>query len=895
MPEWKASSQNYISAIIIALLAAYGIGGSVLTSKPNASGEGSKRPLTARKIGDETQQQFPHSAVSMLETFLGTTPIQENDERPWLSYSHPRKRPKKRLAHTPNPNNRPSQSVEFLIATLPSPASPVLRSEFDNALDAIISAADDQHYNLDSFDLPWAAADSDVGADKSSELDIYRSIKDKGKKTPLYQLKAGTELGPRWATQPGLLLFRPEGETSPLLVAFIVGETPTQGINKLAMTDALDQIAWLWNIGPATKHPPNWDNLPDTKSKSNELKIVGPYFSGSAASMRNELAIWTEQLNEKNLIRGPIRLKYFDASATGDDAIKLFQGKANCLDWMTKSFETLPTELSSATSAFIKSSFPKGLFPSDSEPICSDVPDGLAFSMPDKDRWNLILDSLLKDWANRPPSNTNAWSQRIALLSEESAYGAGDPCQTFLGLNCKQNDPFTYMPYPLQISDLRTAFEQNKSTQAAGRPAIGPQDVPESDEGSAGRGDVPADFSTRSASYDQIMLNGLLKEVRLNNTPYIGIMASDVADLIFLSEQIRVADPDAMVFTLSADARMLRRAINPDMYGMLIFSTYPLNPDPDYARWWMKDIGPAYGDHRLREFPSEAAEAVYYAAKSAIADTSGQTYPTKLSHFLWTSIIGHDQFWPINVQSADRTEPKPSDIEYPPAFILLYLVVTLIGGGTALLYLFPVKLRPAWFDHLLGHNERLPQLYKPLYVAILFIGLLTGWLVITSYFALPFNLSHRPDRLPRVVLCANSVVILPLLLSGTLRSLLTVIGPLLKPPEWPMLIGLALVVAIIWHEWRAPKTWMCMECPVPGFVQKAIFMMLLVVASSVLACVIIAVCSEATLVDWPRLPLVISIIPLSFWLYYTLTAHRSEVSDSLLFMRSASIGSGYLI
>src|SRR5439155_20584099 len=90
---------------------------------------------------------------------------------------------------------------------------------------------------------------------------------------------------------PGVLVFRNDavfgfnarsgdagaGGRDEVLVLFLVGEEPTWGINKAALEEALDFIAVASKDGPA------------------EVPIVGPTYSGSAASLRHELAAWVRE------------------------------------------------------------------------------------------------------------------------------------------------------------------------------------------------------------------------------------------------------------------------------------------------------------------------------------------------------------------------------------------------------------------------------------------------------------------------------------------------------------------------------------------------------------------------------------------------------------------------
>jgi hypothetical protein len=229
MAEGGNSGKSFVPTIIVALLAAWGLtsGSGSSSFTPGNRTARANRPAMTSTSTDE--QEYPHSAAALLENFLATAPVGEDPDRPWLQKTNP--------AET-LPDDRKKYGVNFLIATLPGPASPALRSEFDNDLDAIVSAASDAGYTLDSFDLPW----QEINGDKSE------AAASDDEDSPLPALaprkvltRRNAEKAKRWQRQPGIILFHSQFPPN-LLVLFIVGETQTGGINKLPLRDALDQI-----------------------------------------------------------------------------------------------------------------------------------------------------------------------------------------------------------------------------------------------------------------------------------------------------------------------------------------------------------------------------------------------------------------------------------------------------------------------------------------------------------------------------------------------------------------------------------------------------------------------------------------------------------------------------
>ena len=135
------------------------------------------------------------------------------------------------------------------IATLPDPLESGLRYQYDRGLEAIIGGIEARGYQRDRFFLPWSRDTQESCAD---EL-------------------------------PGVLMFRPpsgdaHGASPPPspIVVFVLGETPTWGIHRAALYTALN----------FARENVEADSAPPT------IRIVGPYFSGSAVSLRETIDAW---------------------------------------------------------------------------------------------------------------------------------------------------------------------------------------------------------------------------------------------------------------------------------------------------------------------------------------------------------------------------------------------------------------------------------------------------------------------------------------------------------------------------------------------------------------------------------------------------------------------------
>ncbi len=599
--ENRSSSGLAGPAVIFILLAALGLGPALRRSPAPAAapstggGTGSTAPASrTAAAGPELNGGYEHGAGYLLEKFFSTlTDKTENGTKQWATHLVPNPNPKT-AENFPPADPRGGYSVRFLIALLPAPTSPPLQYLFDSELEALQLAAGTAHYSLDSFDLPW------TGGSKDSS----------GKSQPV---GTNSDSESRWKRDPGLILFR-NGQK--LLVVFVVGETPTAGINQIALRDALDQITWLegWQ-SPAAEHPPSPylrqaiaqfqpdpDPLGDPRS---EIRIVGPSFSGSAPSLRNTLEEW------RHLPLAPERLR----------SVLIISGTA--------------TAISDELSGPEESGLPTIIFH--------------RTMIPDVVLWRQIphLIEQISEVPREPQRDNSARAPhtRIALLHEDTAYGIASDTKD----KSDDVDPaILRMSFPLHISALRTANPgQDKTTIG---PDLGHQDLALPDESGQQRRDVIQTFSPRAAVYDQLVLSNLLVTIKREHIRYVGIVATDVEDLVFLVQQLRMYCPNTVVFATSADIGFLHTQVNTDLRGMLLFTTYPLFTR--LQNWTF----PFEGKTVRQTFPNDLAQGVYNATLAQLGmpkemqDYGEPFIANPPCPVIQVGVVGRNDIWPVAFQ-----------------------------------------------------------------------------------------------------------------------------------------------------------------------------------------------------------------------------------------------------
>jgi hypothetical protein len=212
----------------------------------------------------------------------------------------------------------------------------------------------------------------------------------------------------------------------------------------------------------------------------------------------------------------------------------------------------------------------------------------------------------------------------------------------------------TAIPFPFGIYELQTAAPQSQTTPQP--PQLNQSDdtlYPVLTPENAGRDIVPAFSSLKKAIADRV-LSSDLETVAEMNLKYVGIIASNVKDTVFLAQQIRTHIPNIVVFVLDNDALYLNSEVVNDLTGMLVASTYPLFPTSQLFS----------GDRRIGFiFSSQQQEGTYNAFLALLGDDSEMLDYYKTISLpvdsdkppVWLTVVGSTEFWPIGAIDASET------------------------------------------------------------------------------------------------------------------------------------------------------------------------------------------------------------------------------------------------
>src|SRR5262245_1698337 len=478
--------------------------------------------------------------------------------------------------------------IEYLIATVPDPIDTRLDHLFDRALDAIRRAIGSADYLFDRYWLPWdrskPAAPTISPADPKTAQFATRQLRD-----------------------PGVILFRgseTEKKTEPkrLLLLFLVGETPTGGIHKAAFQNALLQIKELSHrLGSKT----------EKSAKEQPLRILGPYFPGSADS----LAI---------LLKGSIN------GRKPQPEVSVITGSTGSINKLNFSIDFESAKVN-FQDTFV-----------DAEQAIEAFYDYLKH-----------LDPQIE-----PPEGAGPARPYIAVLSEAGT-GRGQLVRRKIkSLNEKalsKKMPVTLsLTYPVHISQLRVEASKNSLRKdVTNAPAVKDADLPlpMSDAGSPASKDIPPLFSSLEPVTMERALREILTAIHRERIRYVRVSATDPQDRIFLVQEIRKHCPNATIFMTSADLLYLHSDHNLDFQGALVISSYPLFA---LNQLWTY---PFEGDKERLQFPTPTEMGIYNATLALLCredlmleygfpfkpyKDSEKRYPA-----LWLGIVGRNGIWPV--------------------------------------------------------------------------------------------------------------------------------------------------------------------------------------------------------------------------------------------------------
>ena len=498
--------------------------------------------------------------------------------------------------------------VDFVIATVPNPVATHLPLLFDRMLEIIEQAAQDNNYLYNSSWLPW------------DEAKDYSGLADQ---------VAGQEALDIQENQPGLLVFS-KPFTNPAsaggLAVFVVSELPTGGINREQFENALK---WIYQLG----------DFSSKKQQINELKILGPTFSGSLSSLYSLITSITSPPPPSMPLLRKLSFKISSGTVSSDS-----DG-----EWFKQQLEQLQQ--------------------------LQQLPDPSTFETA------MGGDCVLVNRFLNYVQSQNYDPDRVAVLSEdETAFGGsfsgnkqafGGPFSGNKqdGNLCGNGTRQTYLYYPRDIATLRSAYEQQAIFSS------GKQAPNTNTSVTTLRGDLsePANSNHDTVrSYggqltplaQESILLSIVDVMKERKIQFVVLRSTNSLDQIFLTQFLRRLLPDARIVIDGTDLLFTRGSEGTSLRGVMALSTYPLLT---WQQDWTFEMPRGKGGP-YRIFGEDAAEGLYIAARGLFLDQGSGASIESLATYAppawaqslsnddedkrpatWLTVIGHRQFWPVAV------------------------------------------------------------------------------------------------------------------------------------------------------------------------------------------------------------------------------------------------------
>ncbi|MDQ2712467.1 MAG: hypothetical protein M3Y24_09615 [Acidobacteriota bacterium] len=520
--------------------------------------------------------------------------------------------------------SRTGPDFDWIIATVPDPEHSNLRLDFDRELESIQLAAQNSGYQFERYWLPWRSEDGN-GNGKEQPHSLQFGEDSEGR----FEARIATEGDSRREILPGVLLFHRKDDAllkAPPLAIFLVGETPNSGILP-------DQFRSALCYGKALS--------PGKPASDRQLQILGPAYSGSFPSLAKLI---TSLAESHEFTQAHLR------SWTSDRDSQLrfekaFAGNPGFIDFRTTRASSL-----SAIAAFAA--------------------------------------HVRKQWHDNDP---------IVLLAEEgTAFGAGvtssdddnpKPLKDSNSPNpLKDYQPIYRLDFPRNISTLRNATENDSHLPGFGDDSK-PQ-MPRNGITFSLRGDEHASSDIRAYSKQQTpvsqesVLFSIGSLLKTNTVHYVGIVASDPLDLLFLSRYLHSACPNVRIFTLDSDLLFEHGSDSADYTGILSVTTSPLFP--------MNQLWTGSRGKTLHTFASSNFEAIYNAQTDLLLNLPGSPTYGRDADFrdyrdpfhnrfcqryvppLWLTTVARGGYQPLDVLYPEDSKPMVHEKAGTPALVPEY-------------------------------------------------------------------------------------------------------------------------------------------------------------------------------------------------------------------------------
>ena len=550
----------------------------------------------------------------------------------------------------PNATRDDCNTPEVMIAIEPDPAHTHLALLFDRDMDAMEEALQDSGWEYQSNWLPWSASTSSPTANRSIDEEQRRLFLKGREQSPGVILFRRGKAGTAEVSAQTPCDKRTSGERSGYrpLVVFLVGNSPTGGINRPQFEDAVSRLRGI------------------TKGQK-ELRILGPTFTGSGASLQS-------LLNGEAVSKlGMTRIRIATGSITEPHCEHLLPG--GTLKTLGE-IEQTPAEQMKAKQGE-KANGKGANMPADPKPAESNLAqDDRRVCVSSNLKTTLVSFGGDREWGDAEvrgflETRGGFTEEQIAELTEdESSYGNRfDKSADQAGKGPDRKEGRLQLYFPRNISHLRSAYQKSNvfgfgaSTQGSGSVSLNL----DFDEANDDDDSIPS-FAGRQmpVSQDGVM-HQIADVLEQRHIKVVLLSATDVLDEIFISQLLAREAPNVLVVADQTDNLFLRSSSGNYFSNMYFVSQWPLITD---SQLWSRPSGFS----QSRTFPSDLSQGLYAAVRYLFEpqnpDLPDYGSPLKEAKRppLWVSAVGHGDYWPVavleNTPQPDVT-PKLSPFHLP--------------------------------------------------------------------------------------------------------------------------------------------------------------------------------------------------------------------------------------
>jgi len=473
------------------------------------------------------------------------------------------------------PENNKAVDVTAVIATVPDPVHTHLAMAFDRTVDALLQAAADNNYVSSYYWLPW---------------------RNRGCSSKPFECSGDAEPGhdSKRERQPGLIVLKyvPAQEDVAsfdtyhrVIYLFLVAETPTQGVDGFQLHNAFSYEDVLED--ELTKFGERFSR----GHRSGATAIIGPMYSGSAASLR--IAIETE------MRRRPQDFQFDVAGATG-------------------TFLAL-----------------------------NQLTAGRSVTKPRVSYLSFDQDGHFDEetFVNRLKSSGYDLNSVALLTEDNTALG------NFVSSKDPLNDRLLRIRFPREISLLRNA----EVTQATNDPTTtgsvpGPY-LHLSLKDSSAEDSVPQFSRENTPLSQEAQMMAIARQFHRNRIQFIAIVASNSLDQIFLAQFLHRACPDARLVFFGSDLLMVREVDNVPFIGTITVTPYSMIGLGQFS----SSVIRAYPDSQSEAYYNAASYTFWDRTLTPRLKGYRSPFDPHDAPFLhpslWATTIGADGYYPLSLLS----------------------------------------------------------------------------------------------------------------------------------------------------------------------------------------------------------------------------------------------------